>query len=172
MRKRRRRRVWPLVDYLDDRCLLSGTAGYTPAQITAAYGLNAITFQSGGKTVAGDGAGETIALIEMYHDPNLTSDLATFDQKYGLAAPPNLTVDNLGGSQTNSDWASRNRWMSSGPTRIRPARTSWWSRRRRPERDATDPEPDDRREHGERDAGRDGRLDELGRQRVPRRDRL
>ena len=41
----------PLLDELDDRCLLSGyspfePSGYTPAQITAAYGLNAITFTS------------------------------------------------------------------------------------------------------------------------------
>ena len=105
MRNRRRRAVRPIVDYLDDRCLLSGTAGYTPAQITAAYGLNAITFPSNGTTVKGDGTGETIALIEMYHDPNLTSDLATFDTAYGLSAPPSLKVDNLGGSQTNNDWA-------------------------------------------------------------------
>ena len=52
----------------------------------------------------GDGTGETIALIEMYNDPNIQSDLNTFDAKYGL---PNttLTVDNQAGSQTNSDWA-------------------------------------------------------------------
>ena len=50
--------------------------GYTPAEITAAYGLNAITFKSSaGTTVNGNGAGETIALIEEYHDPNIRSDL-------------------------------------------------------------------------------------------------
>ena len=102
MRPRRRRAVRPIIDHLDDRCLLSGTTGLTPAQITAAYGLNAITFKSSsGTTVAGNGAGETIALIEMYHDPNLTSDLHTFDQAYGLPDPA-LTVDNLAGTQTNS----------------------------------------------------------------------
>ena len=63
----------------------SQPSGYTPAQITAAYGLNAITFtSSSGSTVKGDGTGETIALIEMYHDPNIQSDLATFDAKYNL----------------------------------------------------------------------------------------
>ena len=51
----------------------------------------------------GDGSGVTIALIEMYHDPNLASDLATFDQKYGLPTPT-LTVVNLAGTQTNSSW--------------------------------------------------------------------
>ena len=105
MRPRRRRAVRPIIDHLDDRCLLSGTTGFTPAQITAAYGLNAITFKSSaGSTVTGNGAGETIALIEMYHDPNLTSDLHTFDQEYGLP-DPTLTVDNLAGTQTNNSWA-------------------------------------------------------------------
>ena len=91
MRNRRRGpRLRPLVDELDDRCLLSGftpnqPSGYTPAQIAAAYGLSGITFKSeSGATVPGNGSGETIALIEMYHDPNIQSDLATFDAKYDL----------------------------------------------------------------------------------------
>jgi len=88
----------PQIDLLDDRCLLSGLI---PVQLTAAYGLNAITFS--GTTVKRDGSGVTIALIEMYHDPNLASDLATFDQKYGLPTPT-LTVVNLAGTQTNSSW--------------------------------------------------------------------
>jgi hypothetical protein len=100
MSKRRRRGLEPNLDQLDERCLLSG---YSPAQITSAYGLNAITLSSG--TVKGDGTGETIALIEMYHDPNLSSDLATFDAEYGLPAPPNLTVDNQAGDQSNNGWA-------------------------------------------------------------------
>ena len=113
MRNRRRRRgprLRPFLDQLDDRCLLSGfssnpPSGYTPAQITAAYGLNAITFTSStGSTVKGDGTGETIALIEMYHDPNIQSDLATFDATYGLPAPTLTVVDQAGG-QTDSGWA-------------------------------------------------------------------
>ena len=52
----------------------------------------------------GDGAGETIALIEAYHDPYITSDLQTFDQAYGLPNPT-LTVDDLAGAQTNEGWA-------------------------------------------------------------------
>jgi subtilase family serine protease len=111
MRNRRRglRRA-PLFDDLDDRCLLSGfspyqPAGYTPSQIASAYGLSGIMFKSSsGATVKGDGSGETIALIEMYHDPNIQSDLNTFDAKYGL---PNttITVVNQAGSQTDSGWA-------------------------------------------------------------------
>ena len=84
MRNRRRGlRLRPLVDQLDERCLLSGL---TPALLTGAYGLGAIQFPtSSGTMVKGDGSGETIALIEAYHDPTLASDLKTFDQMYQLA---------------------------------------------------------------------------------------
>ncbi len=51
----------------------------------------------------GDGTGETIALIEMYHDPNLASDLQTFDTAYSLPTPT-LNVINQAGSQTDSGW--------------------------------------------------------------------
>src|SRR5258707_10655518 len=107
----KRRRLRPQLDQLDDRCLLSGyqpglPAGYTPAQITAAYGLNAITFTSSdGSTVKGDGRGQTIALIEVGHDPNIQSDLAAFDSNYGLEGPPQFNVINLAGDQTDSGWA-------------------------------------------------------------------
>jgi len=106
----RSRRALPFVDQLEDRCLLSSygqphTAGYTPAQITTAYGLNAITFTSPtGSTIKGDGSGQTIALIEEYHDPNIQSDLNTFDAKYNLPSP-SLTVVNQAGNQTNNSWA-------------------------------------------------------------------
>jgi hypothetical protein len=103
MRNRRRaRRALPLLDQLDDRCLLSG---YTPAQITGAYGLNAITFSSPtGSPIKGDGSGQTIALIEEYHDANIRSDLTTFDAKYYLP-DPSLTVVNQAGNQTDNSWA-------------------------------------------------------------------
>jgi subtilase family serine protease len=108
--RNRRQHFHPDWDRLDVRCLLSGyspfsPSGYTPSQLTSAYGLNAITFTSStGSTVKGDGTGETIALIEMFSDPNLQSDLATFDAKYSLPNPT-LTVVNLAGSQTDSSWA-------------------------------------------------------------------
>ena len=103
MRNRRRaRRALPFMDQLDDRYLLSG---YTPAQITGAYGLNAIAFtSSSGSTIKGDGSGQTIALIEEYHDPNIQSDLKTFDNKYHLPSA-SLTVVNQAGNQTNNGWA-------------------------------------------------------------------
>ncbi|HKM56532.1 MAG TPA: hypothetical protein VJY33_24220 [Isosphaeraceae bacterium] len=69
MRKRRHRNLHPVWDTLDDRCLPSGS---TPAQIASAYGLTRITFTSStGTKVAGDGSGQTIALIEMYSYQNI-----------------------------------------------------------------------------------------------------
>ena len=41
--------------------------GYTPAQIKVAYGFNNIAFGN----VAGDGSGETIAIVDAYGDPSI-----------------------------------------------------------------------------------------------------
>jgi hypothetical protein len=104
------RRAIPLVHELDARRLLSGfqpfaAGGYTPADVLAAYGLNGIKFASpSGAKVSGNGAGETIALIEEYHDPNIQSDLNTFDAQFGLP-DPSLTVINQAGNRTDNSWA-------------------------------------------------------------------
>ena len=68
-------------------------SGYTPAQIRAAYGFNNVSFGS----TAADGRGETIAIIDAYNDPDIASDLATFDAKFGIAAPPSLKIVNQSG---------------------------------------------------------------------------
>jgi hypothetical protein len=74
-------------------------SGYTPAQIQQAYGFN---------QVSNNGSDETIAIVDAYNDPNITSDLATFDSAYGLAAPPSFTVVNQSGGSTlpsnNASW--------------------------------------------------------------------
>jgi hypothetical protein len=51
--------------------------GFTPAQIRAAYGFDGIT---------GDGAGQTIAIVDAYSSQNLTIDLDTFDKQFGLTS--------------------------------------------------------------------------------------
>ncbi len=98
--RRRRRQLRPALQRLDDRCLLSGL---TPNQLMTAYGLNSITFSSSSGTVAGNGMGETIALIEAYHDPTIGSDLNTFDQTFGLPTA-SLSVVNLGNETSNAGW--------------------------------------------------------------------
>ncbi|MFO0954700.1 MAG: S53 family peptidase [Isosphaeraceae bacterium] len=72
----------------------------TPAQIASAYDLN---------LSASAGAGQTIAIVTAYNDPNIASDLATFSSTYGLPAA-SLTVVNQYGSTTNlpatdGDWS-------------------------------------------------------------------
>ena len=71
----------------------STVSGYTPAQIRAAYGFNNVSFGS----TAADGRGQTIAIIDAYNDPNIASDLAAFDAKFGIAAPPSFKIVNQNG---------------------------------------------------------------------------
>jgi Bacterial Ig-like domain (group 3) len=116
-RAARRERFIPRLEFLEDRNLLTtitpgvvvvSTAepalispeslpfGFSPAKIRQAYGFNQVTFQNG--TVAGDGRGETIAIIDAYDQPNIASNLATFDATYGIAAPPSFQkVNEYGG---------------------------------------------------------------------------
>ncbi|MGN6369330.1 MAG: fibronectin type III domain-containing protein [Phycisphaerae bacterium] len=74
----------------------AGPQGFTPAEISAAYGMNQITFGS----VTGDGSGQTIAIIDAYNDPNIQSDFRAFSAAFNLPAP-NLTVVNQNGSTAN-----------------------------------------------------------------------
>ncbi len=99
---RSRRSVALILDRLDDRCMLS--AGLTPAQLATAYGYSAIKIGSGSGSVTATGTGQTIALIEAYHDPTLAADLHHFDLTYHLP-DPNLQVANLAGNQYNAGWA-------------------------------------------------------------------
>ena len=76
-----------------------------PAQILGAYGINNIQLGS----VAGTGAGQTIAVIDAYNESTISSDLATFDSTYGLAAPPSFQVLNENGQgslpSSNASWS-------------------------------------------------------------------
>jgi len=86
----------------------SSADGYTPQQIRQAYDFDSITFQNG--TVTGDGTGQTIAIVDAYNDPALVSDLAMFDNQFGIAAPPSLQVVNQTGGgklpRSSRSWAS------------------------------------------------------------------
>jgi hypothetical protein len=79
-----------------------GPSGLSPSQVASAYGVNQINF--GG--VTGNGAGQTIAIVDAYYDPDIASDLQAFDSQYGLQAPASFTqyVEN-GLNQINSSWA-------------------------------------------------------------------
>ena len=64
-----------------------GSGAFTPAQIEQAYQFNQISFNG----VAGTGSGETIAIVDAYNDPNIQSDVSTFDTEFGLPSI-NLTA--------------------------------------------------------------------------------
>ena len=58
-------------------------AGYSPSQIRQAYGVDQISFASGGVTA--NGSGQTIAIVDAYNDPNIAAaDLKTFDSTFGI----------------------------------------------------------------------------------------
>ena len=116
----RARRTYPMLEILEDRIALStGYAtpgaellvpgggmpfggpgqpgGFSPSQISQAYGFNQIAFNNG--SVRGDGTGQTIAIVDAYGQPNIRSDLQVFDSMYGLPAPPSFAVvDQNGGT--------------------------------------------------------------------------
>jgi subtilase family serine protease len=81
--------------------------GYTPSQIEQAYGFNDVTFDNG--SVKGDGAGQTIAIVDAYNAPDIASDLGVFDAEFGISAPPSFRVVNQSGGSTlpadNAGWA-------------------------------------------------------------------
>jgi subtilase family serine protease len=56
---------------------------YSPSDIRTAYGYPAGL----------DGSGQTIMIVDAYGSPTVESDLATFDAKFGLPAPPSFTID-------------------------------------------------------------------------------
>jgi len=54
------------------------SAYFTPATIRKAYGFDKLPY---------DGAGQTIAIVVAYNDPNTINNLKTFDAQYGLPDP-------------------------------------------------------------------------------------
>ena len=73
---------------------ITGTV-YTPAQIRAAYGLSALPAVGASLTTAQAaalGAGQTIYLIDAYHDSTALSDLNAFSAKFGLPTCANVAI--------------------------------------------------------------------------------
>lgn len=96
---RRRRRARLMVEELEPRNLPSTLAApFTPAEIQQAYGFSQSNLT---------GKGETIAIVDAYNDPDIQSDLATFDREFGLpAASLSVVEQEIGRSlpATNSSW--------------------------------------------------------------------
>lgn len=64
---------------------MAAATPYTPAQVRHAYGFDQLTQT---------GAGQTIYIIIAFDNPNIASDLHTFDTQWGLP-DPNLTVHKM-----------------------------------------------------------------------------
>jgi hypothetical protein len=85
----------------------SSPRGFFPSQIREAYGFNQISFNGG--IAAGDGRGQTIAIVAAYDHPTIASDLQVFNRTFGLPDPPSFVkVNQNGGAQMpgfNAQWA-------------------------------------------------------------------
>ncbi len=87
----------------------SGPTGLSPSAIQSVYKL------SGLSPTSGAGAGQVIAIVDAYHDPNALSDLNTFNSEYGYPKLSSCTAsqttacftqaDPQGKPKTNSGWA-------------------------------------------------------------------
>src|SRR5580765_7524710 len=79
------------VQALEARRMCSTTAvqltvgGYSPQQIREAYGFDQVQFSKKGKTIVGNGAGQTIAIVNPFHAPNIKKDLKVFDKQFGIS---------------------------------------------------------------------------------------
>jgi autotransporter-associated beta strand protein len=89
----------------------SQPTGLTPTEIRHAYGIDSIAFNG----LAGNGTGQTIAIIDVDDTPSLvsssdgtfnTSDLHKFDVAMGLSDPPKFTKVSQTGSPTSLPSAS------------------------------------------------------------------
>jgi subtilase family serine protease len=88
---------------------LSGPTGLPPSAIQSVYSLSGLSPNSGA------GAGQIIAIVDAFHDPNALSDLNTFNAQYGYAqlstctsltqtGPCFLQDDPQGTPKVNSGW--------------------------------------------------------------------
>ena len=77
---------------------IPAVSGFSPAQITSAYGVNQVTE---------NGAGQTIAIVDAYDlsISAVTTDLTAFDTQFNLPAPPKFTVSVPTNPTPNSGWA-------------------------------------------------------------------
>jgi hypothetical protein len=89
----------------------AGVAPIDPAQMQAAYGVNQISF--GG--TAGTGAGQTIAIVDAYNDPDIIANANSFSSEFGLpqfngSGEPTLKVLNESGGTSLPSNASPGTW--------------------------------------------------------------
>jgi subtilase family serine protease len=71
---------------------------YTPAQVRHVYGIDQLSQ---------DGSRQTIAIVDAFDDPTISSDLKVFDSSFGLADPPSFikAVPGAGVPAYDPGWA-------------------------------------------------------------------
>lgn len=85
-----------LADGFQPAATVQSTLPLAPQQVRHAYGFDLI---------AGDGAGQTIAIVDAYDNPNIASDLHVFDLRYNLPDPAFTKAMPQGKPVYNADWA-------------------------------------------------------------------
>jgi hypothetical protein len=60
-----------------------GPTGYTPAQMRQAYGFNLLTGLPG-NNYNNAGKGETIAIVDVFNDPDISHDVQQFDETFNI----------------------------------------------------------------------------------------
>jgi len=111
---------------------ITGTV-YTPAQIRAAYGLAPLpaagtTLTSAQKAALG--AGQTIYLVDAYHDATALSDLNAFSTKFGLPTCTNVAITSnarLAAAPSNCTFSQVYSYTHGTVTTTAPAYNATWA---------------------------------------------
>jgi subtilase family serine protease len=89
--------------------------GLTPTQIRAAYDLPPLNHLNAPGALQGiTGKGETIVIVDSFGSPTITSDLARFDKRFGVPAPPSFRIIQPAGKVPpfNASNSNRDGWAS------------------------------------------------------------
>ena len=95
----------------------STPSGYGPADLQSAYNLPSTTA----------GAGQTVAIVDAFDDPNAESDLAAYRSQFGCRRAPRPTAASARSTRAAARSPARRRTPAG---RRRSRSTSTWSRRR------------------------------------------
>ncbi len=123
------------IEHLEARRLLSGgVIGLTPAQVRHAYRVDQVYITDNhSNRIRGNGAGQTIAIVDAYDAPHIASDLRRFDTQFNLPDTDYrrqfvLTKIKMGGSvKLDAGWAQEISLDVEWAHAIAPRRTScWW----------------------------------------------
>lgn len=87
---------------LESRILMaSSPVGLTPAQVRQAYGFDVASFTNSlGQAVKGDGAGQTIAIVNAWDNPNIFADVNTFNRRFSINGGSRTLFQQYGAAST------------------------------------------------------------------------